>query len=112
MALVMHFVCSRCRFDVEAWEIGRPYFVDENGQKEYIPHPTPIPLELRPRVRLEGDFLCLGCAKVLRRDQGDTSPCPRCRGIDVLEATELEGKTCPRCHQGVFAEDISRTVIT
>jgi hypothetical protein len=39
MAEGRRFVCDECGDSVEAWSDGNPYFVTEDGRKQYAYHP-------------------------------------------------------------------------
>ena len=42
MAAGFRFVCSGCDHSVESWDDGNPYYVNEDGKKQYAYHPDPL----------------------------------------------------------------------
>ena len=34
------FVCGGCAHTIEAWDEGNPYYIDDDGKKQYAYHPS------------------------------------------------------------------------
>jgi hypothetical protein len=126
MASSTHFTCDGCGFFVEAWDEGNPYVRDLKGKRHYFYHPghpkemeefvdSLLLLLLRERIVSdreaylmahsgnEGEFLCMDCGKLSRIDEErDAKACRKCRGLDLVDGMELEGRTCPKCRKGIF----------
>jgi DNA-directed RNA polymerase subunit RPC12/RpoP len=103
MALGRTFVCTGCAHAIEAWDEGNPYYVDERGERRYVYHPSP---ERARATGIEWPALCLGCGAEITQDSAArVARCPGCASPDVVDAWELEGRTCPYCRAGVYVED-------
>ena len=103
MALGKTFVCTGCARAIEAWDEGDPYYVDADGERRYVFHPSP---ERERATGVEWPALCLACGAEVTRDSAlAPGPCPACGGGDVVDAWALEGRRCPSCRRGEFRED-------
>jgi hypothetical protein len=103
MALSRTFVCTGCAHTVEAWDEGNPYYADERGERQYVYHPSP---EHERATGNEWPALCLGCgAEVTQDSAAPVRSCPECASTDLVDAWDLEGRACPYCRAGAFAED-------
>lgn len=103
MAECIRYQCGNCDNSVEAWSDGNPYFIDEQGCKQYAYHPS---ADFDKCVGNDADFLCLSCGDEFIADslQPD-SPCPKCYSKDTTDTSELAGKLCPKCKAGKFKVD-------
>ena len=125
MAEGKEFVCSHCRYAIEARDDGNPYFLSDNGKLHFLSHNDGAKrLEeyiqqsegrfltgqsredfLAKRVGIMSDLLCLDCGSKFRRDlKKQEAVCRRlkCKSKNVVDVCELEGKTCPSCKTGSF----------
>lgn len=104
MAAAFAFVCGNCRHEIEAWDDGNPYYIDELGRKKYAYHPNHE--ELARCIGNDSPHLCLSCGKQFNVDsRAPRDSCPKCRGTPITPTWELEGKPCPFCKAGTFAMD-------
>ena len=104
MAEAIQYVCDKCGHSVVAWSDGNPYYIDEQGKKQYAYHPDHE--RLARCVGNDSDHLCLSCGAEFRVDSREPiSACPKC-GSDDFECTfKLDGKRCPSCKDGAFRID-------
>ena len=125
MAEGKQFVCSHCRYAIEARDDGNHYFLSDAGKPQFLDHPgqdkrleehiqqsegrnlTGKAREdfLARRVGNMSDLLCLDCGSKFRRDlDKQEAVCPRkkCQSKNVTNVWQLEGKTCPSCKTGRF----------
>ena len=97
------FRCDACRYAVEAWSDGNPYYV-ENGRKQYAHHPHHDAL-----ARCIGNdmpSICLACAASFTVDSNaPISTCPRCAESAIVALWRLEHRPCPKCHRGHLLND-------
>lgn len=104
MAEAIRYVCGECGHSIEAWDEGNPYYVDENGAKQYAYHP-----DHEGRARCIGNdspHLCLACGNEFMVDsRAPIDRCPSCGARDIADTFHLEGKRCPYCKQGAFSAD-------
>jgi len=78
-----------------------PYYVDENGQKQYAYHPDHE--NLARCIGNDSPYLCLNCGDEFKVDsRAPISDCPKCGEKDIISTYELDGKPCPYCNKGVF----------
>jgi DNA-directed RNA polymerase subunit RPC12/RpoP len=110
MATGRVFKCSACAHAVEAWDDGRPYYVDDRGEKRYAHHPSP---ERALCTGVETPVLCLACGgEAVRDSAAPIGRCPRCAERKLVATWRLEGKRCPYCKAGTFATDDSSLLIS
>ena len=125
MATGLTFVCSHCRYAIEACDNGNPYFLSDDGKlhflshndgeerlEEYIQQSEGRFLKgqtrkdfLAKRIGIMSDLLCLDCGSKFRRDlKEQEAVCPRlkCKSKNVVAVCQLEGQTCPSCKTGRF----------
>ncbi|MEZ6128619.1 MAG: hypothetical protein R3C59_08040 [Planctomycetaceae bacterium] len=104
MAEGVGFKCPTCDFTIASWSDGNPYYIDENGEKQYAYHPDHD--KLVRCIGNDADFICLDCAKTFRGDSRDPkSECPTCQSALVVSTWELDGKVCPKCRDGTLYKD-------
>ena len=103
MAAGFRFVCSGCDHNIEAWDEGNPYYINENGKKQYAYHPD----VLRNRcIGNDSPHLCLSCGHEFMVDsEVPIAACPKCKVGKIVDTMELSGKACPYCKRGVFVVD-------
>ena len=125
MAEVKKFVCSHCRYLLEASDRGHPYFLSDGGKPQFF---TEAPREeqvaaflqhsagkelkdqeraafLAQRTGTMSDMLCVDCGGKFKRDvdrQELVCPGRKCHSNNVFAIWHLEGKTCPSCKTGHF----------
>jgi hypothetical protein len=104
MAEGFRFVCDECAHAIEAWDDGNPYYIDDDGKKQYAYHPS------GDRDRCIGNdspHLCLSCGSEFMVDsnKGPVIACPKCEVNMVVDTMGLGGKSCPYCKKGVFRAD-------
>lgn len=104
MAQAVRFVCGGCGHAIEAWSDGNPYYIDEDGSKQYAYHPDHE--RLARCVGNDTPHLCLSCGHDLVVDsRSPVSACPECAGSELAPTFRLDGRPCPFCEAGVFAVD-------
>ena len=104
MAECIRFVCSGCRFSIESWSDGNPFYIDDAGKKKYAYHPDHD--ELEKCIANDEPHLCLECGKVSKIDSRlDTKVCSKCRAMNVVDTFKLEGVKCPKCEDGHLVRD-------
>ena len=103
MAEGVRFVCGGCDHSIEAWDDGNPYYIDEDGKKQYAYHPEP----LRNRcIGIDSPHLCLSCGHEFVVDsEAPIVACPKCKAREIVDTWTLSGKACPYCKTGVFVVD-------
>ena len=129
MAEGKQFVCSHCRYAIEARDEGNPYFLSDNGRPQLFYHPVGGQLLEDYIQNSEGRFLtgkerkdflikrtgnmtnilCLDCGSKFKRDlEEQDAVCPRrkCKSKKVVATWKLEGKTCPSCKTGRFKGEL------
>lgn len=103
MAAGKNFVCSECSHTITTWDEGDPYYRDERGRKRYAYHPSP---ERERCTGVESPVLCLNCGKEAKVDSAKPiTRCRKCASEELVDTWHLEGRTCPYCRRGTFAED-------
>ena len=104
MAEGIRYVCGACDHAIEAWSDGNPFYIDEEGQKQYAYHPDHEAL-----ARCVGNdvpHLCLTCGEAFKVDsRAPRAGCPACGAEDMVETYRLAGQRCPYCEEGIFAKD-------
>lgn len=104
MAQARRLVCGSCHRAIEAWSDGNPYYLDEAGVKQYAYHPNHERLALC--IGNDVPYLCLGCGAEFKVDsRAPTGQCPRCGGGRLADTYQLDGRPCPFCKAGAFAQD-------
>ena len=105
MAQAKQFICGSCGRAIKAWSDGNPYYLDENGRKQYAYHPDHE--RLARCIGNDSPHLCLGCGEESRVDsRAPIAECPKCGGSQLVRSYQLGGQRCPYCKAGVFAEDL------
>ena len=122
------FVCTHCRYLIEAESDGHSYFLADDGQlhfrspatgggwlEDFIEQSEGRDLTgkarkdfLAQRVGIMSDLLCLDCGSKFRRDlKKQKAVCPRqkCLSQNVVTTWTLAGKKCPSCKTGTFKQD-------
>lgn len=104
MAEGVSFECPKCDFTITSWSDGNPYYIDENGDKQYAYHPDHEKLDRC--IGNDADFICLDCARKFRVDSRDPkSSCPACHSNSTVDTWELDGRVCPKCHACKVCKD-------
>ncbi len=120
-------VCPACGFEVEAWDDGHPYIVDDAGRRHFFYHPAerdvidPIVAksawakgltydELQTEVPRHlgnmAETICGDCGAEDRTDRGPNGfVCGKCGSHQVWDLMELAGKPCPKCKTGRFSDE-------
>ena len=104
MAEALLFVCSACDYKIEVWSDGNPYYIDDNGNKQYVHHPDE---RLALCIGVESPHICLACGERFIVDSEEPlTECPKC-GSDNFVNTfyQLKGQRCPFCKEGIFHVD-------
>jgi predicted RNA-binding Zn-ribbon protein involved in translation (DUF1610 family) len=103
MAEGIRFECSVCGKTIQAWSDGNPYYINDAGRKKYAYHPDS---KLDLCIGNDSPQICLACGKEFKSDSNDPSKnCPKCGSTEFVNQYDLNGKRCPYCKDGVFAED-------
>lgn len=104
MAMARKFVCDNCAHEIEAWDDGNPYYIDEAGAKQYAYHPDHQ--RLARCVGNDRDHLCLDCGALFRIDSlAPVDSCPTCSSLNFGATVDLDQKRCPYCKEGYFRFD-------
>ncbi len=105
MAMRVAFVCSECGKRIHSWSDGNPYLIDSDGNKRHCYHPQDTEL-LKDCIGNDVPFICLECGHEFQSDTRDPeTQCPECKKENISSTGSLEGKKCPDCGEGIFAED-------
>ncbi len=99
MASAQLFVCSACSFSIQDWDEGNPFYIDSDGIKRYAYHPS------RERDLCTGNdpsCVCLDCGAEFKAPSTGSHTCPSCQSVTTTDTHDLEGKTCPKCKDGIF----------
>ena len=111
MAEGVSYRCNHCGQSIGAWSDGNPYYIDDQGNKEYAYHPDHEGL-----AKCTGNdcpYICLECGHKFMNDSNAlASGCPECGNADICATFRLEGKKCPFCKKGIFNEDMSSYIIS
>lgn len=121
------FKCPGCGFEIEAWDDGHPFIVDDFGERHFFYHPgerdvidavvavsawakgkssPEIDVELSKHTGCMRDALCDDCGAELRIDSEPTSArCPACGSEHISEVLSLVGKRCPKCKANTFPKE-------
>jgi len=103
MAMAVKYVCGNCHHAIETWDERNPYFIDENGEKQYAYHPDP---ERDRCIGIDSPHLCLKCGHEFMVDsRAPVVGCPKCKGKQIANTFRLAGRRCPFCKKGKFAID-------
>ncbi|MBF0234456.1 MAG: hypothetical protein HQK65_15655 [Desulfamplus sp.] len=95
------FTCSHCHKSVSAWSDGNPYYINEQGDKQYAYHPNHDLLS--KCIGNDIPHICLGCGHEFNMDSlNPVSQCSRCHCEQLIACFNLEAQTCPYCKQGVL----------
>jgi DNA-directed RNA polymerase subunit RPC12/RpoP len=104
MTECVRFVCENCGKAIEAWSDGNPYYIDEDGEKQYAYHPDHE--NLARCIGNDSPHLCLACGKQFKVDsRAPRTGCPACNSPEIVDTFHLDGRDCPFCKTGVFAAD-------
>ena len=104
MAEGIRFVCSGCGNVIEAWSDGKPFYIDEDGEKKYAYHPDHD--ELEKCIANDLPFLCLNCGEESNVDSRlEPRVCPKCASENMVDTFYLSGVKCPKCKVGQFDLD-------
>jgi predicted RNA-binding Zn-ribbon protein involved in translation (DUF1610 family) len=104
MAEGIRFVCGQCGHAIVAWSDGNPYYIDEDGAKQYAHHPDHE--GLARCIGNDSPHLCLSCGHEFMVDsRAPLEACPKCGVSDVADTYHLSGLECPFCKGGKFSVD-------
>ena len=104
MAESVLYVCGGCGKSVVAWSDGNPYFIDEQGAKQYAYHPNHE--RLARCIGNDSPHLCLACGAEFKLDsRSPVVHCPSCESAEIARTYRLERKRCPFCKAGEFVAD-------
>jgi protein-arginine kinase activator protein McsA len=104
MAECIRYVCDNCGEAIEAWSDGNPYYIDESGKKHYAYHPDHE--NLARCIGNDSPHLCLACGKQFKVDSRvRRTGCSACDSPEIVDTFHLDGRDCPFCKAGVFADD-------
>lgn len=104
MAEGIRFVCGYCGHAIESWSDGNPYYLDEEGNKQYAYHPDHKRLD--KCIGNDVLHICLSCGQEFMVDSlMPVSTCPKCHAIDIVDTYQLDGRLCPFCKAGTFVAD-------
>jgi hypothetical protein len=104
MAMAIRLICDYCDRTIEAWDDGNPYYLDQNGKKQYAYHPDHDRLALC--IGNDLPFLCLSCGQEFMNDsRSPTESCPACSSRDIVATFKLDSRQCPYCKKGYFKQD-------
>ncbi|MHA1744801.1 MAG: hypothetical protein ACTSWW_02310 [Promethearchaeota archaeon] len=105
------------------WAGGTCYVTDEKGKRIICPHPGEIftitrvlkyrledlPTDpdfqalLKERVGNLADCVCLDCINSFAIDlKRDPKNCSKCKSTNIIPVKDLNGKECPKCHNGII----------
>lgn len=111
MAEAFRFVCCECSKSITAWSDGNPYYLDEEGDKQYAYHPNHELLELC--IGNDKPHLCLMCGEEFKVDsRAPVSHCLACSSSSICDTFHLEGESCPYCKKGYFRADPNFFIIS
>jgi len=103
MAMGICLFCESCGFRLMAWDEGNPYFINENGVKEYAYHPDGF---FRKCIGNDAPHMCLACGEEFTVDSlRPRRECTKCGSFDTVNTFLLEGKKCPKCGIGVIKHE-------
>ncbi len=103
MSIAYQFACDHCARRLEAWDDGNPYFLDEDGEKQYAYHPDHDRLERC--IGNDSPHLCLACGTEFMVDsRSPTDRCPSCAAADIVDTVAVDGCRCPWCKVGHLAQ--------
>lgn len=127
MSARLSFRCPECYHEVETWDCGHPYILDDAGERHFFYHPaerdvidavidrsawargktaTQVLEELPAHCGCMSDVMCCGCGEVWKVDElSPALSCSKCRSADVVEPLKLGGKTCFKCKRGRFPDE-------
>jgi len=104
MAEALLYICNHCGHAIKAWSDGNPYFINEDGVKEYAYHPDHE--RLSRCIGNDSPHLCLDCGQEFMVDSQDPAKvCVRCESNHFVDLFKLENCTCPYCKLGKFLMD-------
>ena len=105
MAMRITFVCSECGKKITSWSDGNPYLIESDGKKRYCYHPEDNGL-LKDCIGNDVPYICLECGcEFLSDTREPATSCTECEKENISSTYDLEGKKCPDCDKGVFAQD-------
>jgi hypothetical protein len=116
----MLFCCSCCAFSFTSWKGGKNYLVGRRGKRfyvfppvgfadvverawgEYVP-PEKLGEFLSGKTGCETEHLCVACFRPsFFNAEIDPVRCRRCGCSDLLVVSSLEGRSCPKCREGIM----------
>jgi hypothetical protein len=111
MAECKRIVCTGCARAFDVWSDGNPYYLDDQGKKQYAYHPDHE--NLARCIGNDSPHICLGCGAQRKVDsRKPRSNCPKCRTGELVHLWELEGRQCPFCSGGIFERDVDYFAIS
>ena len=121
MAAAITFTCKKCGYQIESWDDGNPYIETPRGKRYHFYHPCedsqireivqkilkrePTEVEISEMLQNnsgnEGDYLCLECLKLGKRDSDkDNMICRSCKSNRIIGVGTFSGQKCPKCNKG------------
>ena len=93
--------CTHCEFTTTAWSDGNPYYLNERGEKQYAYHPSD---EVALCKEVDVPHICMSCANEFNVDSAaPIRRCPECNFGRISSLWRMQGKACPKCHEGAMA---------
>lgn len=103
MAICYRFTCDNCAFAIEAWDEGNPFYVNHEGKKVYVYHPSS---DRCLAIANDEPHLCLGCGKQVKIDSRlERKACTKCSSTKLVKTYQLEEVECPKCKKGHFRQE-------
>lgn len=126
--------CPLCGFEIEVWDDGYPFILDDDGKRHFFYHPleqnvidavvakskwakgktpTEIRQDLPNHMGCLIDAICLDCGATFRRNMSlKPRPCTKCKSRAIQPVMDLGGNRCPKCKQGCFPNEPKFTAIS
>ena len=102
MAQSIYIGCTHCDIEFEIWSDRNAYYLNENGEKVYVYHPSN---DIALATGYDQDHLCMSCGEVFPIDSKDPiDKCPKCSSTNLQEMDQFDllEKDCPYCKKGTF----------
>lgn len=121
MSYIFDFFCSNdaCDFTAPKGSGYYMYAIADDGERVECHHPGEMAEaravvgedaseeELRERTGFNYHCVCIDCLEEFEADhERDEVACPDCDSSAVVFVTELVGRPCPACREGVFSSDL------
>ena len=103
MAECIRLTCSACKFSVDVWDEGNPYYRAADGKKVYVYHPSS---DREKATGVDSPHTCLDCGHSFEIDsEAPLERCPKCGSAAFCHDWDLPGHNCPHCRRGTFEID-------